>query len=191
MIFSCRCCCFLKSLKSAILTALVLVTGRCFDSDWQNITRKNVATIFRQSLEQQPQNLNPRLLHVTAFVKNRVLAVVNWFRALLELTCDQAVLFALATPFAFSRKKMADLRLGGSQKCKLKLIQVNHFVCIHTGMNPLMSSPSRSAFPTSLSDMRLSPPPTGQASFILHPTSPLFGNSSGFPETGIPESPPK
>lgn len=60
-----------------------------------------------------------------------------------------------------------------------------------TGMNPLMSSPSRSAFPTSLSDMRLSPPPTGQASFILHPTSPLFGNSSGFPETGIPESPPK
>lgn len=188
MIFSCRCCCFLKSLKSAISTALVLVTGRCFDSDWQNITRKNVATIFRQSLEQQPQNLNPRLLHVTAFVKNRVLAVVNWFRALLELTCDQAVLFALATPFAFSRKKMADLRLGGSQKCKLK---VNHCVCIHTGMNPLMSSPSRSAFPTSLSDMRLSPPPTGQASFILHPTSPLFGNSSGFPETGIPESPPK
>lgn len=191
MIFSFRCCCFLKSLKSAILTALVLVTGRCFDNDWQNITRKNVATIFRQSLEQQPQNLNPRLLHVTAFVKNRVLAVVNGFRALLELTCDQAVLFALATPFAFSRKKMAGRRLGGSQKCKLKLMQVNHFVCIHTGMNPLMSSPSRSAFPTSLSDMRLSPPPTGQASFILHPTSPLFGNSSGFPETGIPESPPK
>ena len=189
MIFSCRCCYFLKSLKSAILTALVLVTGRCFDSDWQNIARKKVATIFMQSWEQQPQEM--RLLHVTVLVKNRILAIVNWFRALRELTCDQAVLFALGTTFALSRKKMADRRLGGSQKCKLKLIQVNHCVCIHTGMNPLMSSPSRSAFPTSLSDMRLSPPPTGQASFILHPTSPLFGNSSGFPETGIPESPPK
>lgn len=190
MIFSCRCCCFLKSLKSATWQRLswspvdVLTV-----TDWQNIARKNV-TIFRQSLEQQPQEI--RLLHVTVFVKNRVLAVVNWFRAQLELTCDQAVLLALAPTFALSlKKKMADRRLGGSQKCKLKLIQVNHCVCIHTGMNPLMSSPSRSAFPTSLSDMRLSPPPAGQASFILHPTSPLFGNSSGFPETGIPESPPK
>lgn len=32
-------------------------------------------TIFRQSLEQQPQEI--RLLHVAVLVKNRVLAVVN------------------------------------------------------------------------------------------------------------------
>lgn len=60
-----------------------------------------------------------------------------------------------------------------------------------TGMNPLMSSPSRSAFPTSLSGMPLSPTAAGQGSFVLSPTSPLFGNSSGFPGTGIPDSPPK
>ena len=94
---------------------------------WQWLTRKNVDTIFRQSLEQQPQEM--RLLHLTVLVKNRVLAVVNWFRALLELTCYQAVLLALAPTFALSRKKMADRSLGGSLKCKLKLIQVNHCVC--------------------------------------------------------------
>lgn len=110
MIFSCWCCCFLKSLKSAILTALVLVTGRCFDSDWQNIVRKNV-TILRQSLEQQPQEM--RWLHVTVLVKNRVLAVVNWFRAQLELTCDQAVLLALAPTFALSLKKKRKWLIAG------------------------------------------------------------------------------
>lgn len=55
-----------------------------------------------------------------------------------------------------------------------------------TGMNTLMSSPSRPAFPTSLSGIPLSPTAAGQGSFVLPPTSPLFGNSSGFP---IPESP--
>lgn len=59
-----------------------------------------------------------------------------------------------------------------------------------TGMNTLMSSPSRSTFPTSLSGIPLSPTAAGQGSFVL-PTSPLFGNTSGFPGTGIPESPPK
>lgn len=59
-----------------------------------------------------------------------------------------------------------------------------------TGMNPLMS-PTQSAFPTSLSGMPLSPTAAGQGSFVLSPTSPLFGNSSGFPGTGIPDSPPK
>lgn len=56
-------------------------------------------------------------------------------------------------------------------------------------MNPLMSSPTQSAFPTSLSGMPLSPTAAGQESFVLPPTSPLFGNSSGFPGTGIPDSP--
>ena len=61
------------------------------------------------------------------------------------------------------------------------------FVYVHmAGMNTLMSSPSRPAFPTSLSGMPLSPTAAGQGSFVLPPTSPLFGNSSGFP---IPESP--
>jgi len=58
-----------------------------------------------------------------------------------------------------------------------------------TGINTLMSSPSRPTFPTSLSGMPLSPTTAGQGSFVL-PTSPLFGNSSGFTGTGIPESPP-
>ena len=53
-----------------------------------------------------------------------------------------------------------------------------------------MSSPTRSAFPTSLSGIPLSPTTAGQGSFVL-PTSPLFGTSSGFPGTGIPDSPPK
>lgn len=59
-----------------------------------------------------------------------------------------------------------------------------------TGINTLMSSPSRPSFPTSLSGMPLSPTAAGQGSFVL-PTSPLFGNNSGFPGTGLPESPPK
>ncbi|KAJ7328162.1 hypothetical protein OS493_025576 [Desmophyllum pertusum] len=61
-----------------------------------------------------------------------------------------------------------------------------------TGMNTLMSSPTQSAFPTSLSGIPLSPTAAVQGSFVLPPTSPLFGNSSGFPGTGIiPDSPLK
>lgn len=68
---------------------------------------------------------------------------------------------------------------------------LEHDTEMDPGLNPLMSSPTRSAFPTSLSGMPLSPTAAGQASFVLPPTSPLFGNSSGFPGTGIPDSPPK
>lgn len=56
-----------EKLEVSNLDSAFLVTGR--------LTRKNVDTIFRQSLEQQPQEI--RLLHVAVLVKNRVLAVVN------------------------------------------------------------------------------------------------------------------